>query len=77
MNFPFDEYTFSGDIGRINPLSSEPLIEEVVCPQMRFNKKQVARPTMTLKQCLLRIKENNPCTKNCKEAKKLRKRHAL
>lgn len=39
---------------------------EIICPQMTVNRKPLSHPTMTLKQCIDRIKVGNPCTISCK-----------
>lgn len=47
-------------------IEERPYVEpEILCPQMTVNRKPVPHKTMTLAQCLNRIKVRNPCTIGC------------
>lgn len=67
----WDDIAFSGEVGRINPLAEPDVIRPThACPEMLSDGKPIEHNTMSIDQCILRLKENNPCTRKCRVMKK-------
>jgi hypothetical protein len=60
-----DELAFSGDCGRISSEIDNTIEPTHSCPKIKKHSVPLAHKTISLKQCLLRLREGNPCTKNC------------
>jgi hypothetical protein len=64
-------YTFSGDIGRINPYEEEVLEKTISCPQIKSFGIQIEHNTVSEKQCRVRIENKSRCAKHCVIAKRI------
>ena len=69
----YDGLACSENVGREANTGADPLHPEIICPQMTVNRKPLLHPTMSLSQCIDRIKVGNPCTIKCKVLDQLRK----
>jgi len=62
---------WEAEYGSINPDLPDPLTATHACPEMKSDGVQLTHNTMSKKQCLTRLKEKNPCTRECEVIKRL------
>lgn len=73
--FNFDNISFSGECGRINPDEPEPLKKDICCPLICTKKDKTAKQkNFSALQCVTRILVGNPCVTNCKIGQRIRRK---
>lgn len=73
-NNKYDSLACSEYIGREASTGAALIRPDIICPEMTVNRRPLKHPTMSLSQCIDRIKVGNPCTINCKILDDIRKK---